>query len=453
MFLLLCLCVLQSYVNRIWCIAEFAVRVSGRGQENFKDCVEYYARLWEQHAQDFRAHHDGAGVVRGLNLRGIRELKSDYVLGSLEGCRVELNAPSNILHAKLMASMMSFEGMCCIVADAAATHVRDVPLVISTLYGDLCNRLFAGNQPDPPPIPPALQSVLSWCIACGVGAPRVKVGEGGWVQMQQSFYALVDPATGVLKQYLTFTAAHMKQGANSLMLLERLLATLVINGKSLSYSAANDTVPAAPFPAKLATGCTPRGFEFAPTACWYLQDVLHLRVSDLFLDGDSGSNQPFLADFGPELAATEDARFNPATANTWKAPKSTFPGYPRSEHLFSVESLLASAGGGVIDPLSNFQSLTPDNVCPFRPVYQIAARQSDVGHTGRLGWFEREHVFIQLSGSVRGVDLAQIRAWIKEMDATTHPKAIRVFGSRTITATARKILWDPNLDGKDKELH
>lgn len=437
-------------MNRIWCIAEFAVRVSGRGQENFKDCVEFYARLWEQNAQDFKAHHDGPGVVRGLALREIKELKSDYVLHSLEGCRIELNAPSNILHAKLMSSMMSFEGLCCIVADAAATQVRDVPVVIATLYGDLCNRLFAGNKPDPPPIPPAMMAVLTWCIECGVGAPRMKVGDAGWPALQRSFYSLVDPASGIMKRYLEFTAAHMKQGANSLMLLERLLAILLINGKSLSYAASNDTVPAAAAAVKIATGGTPKGFEFAPTACWYLHDVLGLRVTDLFLDGDSGSNQPFLADFGPNLAATEDARFNPGTSSAWKAPKSMFPGYPKSEHLFSVENLL---GAGVVDPLCNFQSLTHDNVCPFRPVYAIAARQSDVGWTGRLGWFEKEHVYIQLTGSVRGVDLSQIRAWIKAMDDTTHPKAIRVFGSRTITATPKKILWNPNNDGKDKELH
>ena len=462
-----------SYVNRIWCIAEFAVRVSGRGQDRFKDSSSFFTDLWHMHGpSDFVAHHGGSGIVRNLKLETVEQLKSDYVLRSLEGCFVQLvgaRTPT-VPMGKLIASMLCFEGMMSIVVDAAAAQARDIPVVIGTLYSDLCERMFGSSSgsgssssggsnasvdASPAPIPAAIQGVLDWCMRCGVGAsvitdPMREATE--WAELQRAFYRLVDPAQGVLKAYLVFLGPHIKQGANSLLLLERLLATLQINGRGFVYDAAVDaTRPSAPSPSMRPEGGCPPGFEFAPTATWYLRDHLGLDVRDFFCDGDSGSNMDYLADWGPNLPAGEDRRFNPGNARAWRAPKSTFPGWPESQWLFSCEKLVH----GVIDPLAHFQSLSPSAAakCVYRPAYVIAGRQSDVGSSGRIGWFETEKVYIQLTGEIKAATLDEVKSWMERLDAETHPKAIRVFGSRQITARPKKLRWNPNLDGQDTQMH
>jgi hypothetical protein len=371
-------------------------------------------------------------LLRDMQLGSQRELKDAYVLDSLEGCAAEYRGGRKLEREKMLTSIFALEGLISIVACAVATVTRDVPLVIHTLFTQLCALFFST-----PSIPPPVQNMLEWCVASGLCAKKVDpaMDAAGWEALCQSFWKLVDPKCAMLKEYLLFVEPHMRMGCNSLFMLDRILSTLIVNGKTLTYSSSTcNTVPKAPS-AVPTPKSVPKGYEHAPTAVWFISEQLGLDVTKHFTDAENGSNLPHMSDYGPHLIGGERNRLYKNRG--WDAVKPDFPGYPQSEWLFCTED--------GTDALRCFQPLAVAH-CPFRPCYSVASRQADVGLGDNFrasevpvppSRFINEHIVLQLAGKVVGKTVEEIKGWMKIMAEQSNPRSTKSPGSRIITSEAQ----------------
>jgi hypothetical protein len=301
----------QSYVQRIWCIAEFGSVWLGGFGEDFVGCEKWWTPF-------LRWLAEGDGAVVSAFRKTIEDpnhftnqRQANAVMLAFAAYQSEFEpeeTPQAPNTGKICLHFLCFEGLIATLTPAIATVKTDVPLVLDTLYVDICRRGLQLKK-----VPKPLERVMHWILRCcsiGYDVPAISdrdsKGNLRPSKTPREDFLQAFEKGGLLHDYLEWTGKYFRAGANSLMWLDilvncrRLLLTLTSpDGAAVDSSLLSRTDPfdlPAPSSASSSSageGITvfpddeiPAGFRFARHAYTWLTGELGLtveRVKELFI--------------------------------------------------------------------------------------------------------------------------------------------------------------------------
>ena len=226
-----------SYFKRIWCIAEFSMRLMARFDDGLQTSYRWWCPLL-----NFLLHtRIGKAAIRDDQPSAAQqflEVAPEYRKAGVTGrfCayaawqpHVAIRLPTTHRQRQqqsIALHFLSLEGMLRTVTTATASVADDVVQVVTTLYADVCSRVFPGLEPGSVPAP--IMQMVKWAIRNGLHGDELRQeialrdSHSEFCGPVRDFMYVAHPK-GYLLPYLHYVSDYIRQGGDSLFAIELLL--------------------------------------------------------------------------------------------------------------------------------------------------------------------------------------------------------------------------------------